>query len=149
MATSMNLTLIYPMFAQFLLTFLVLLIMFGTRVRAVREGRLQAKYFKTYPETMQPPDDVVKTQRHYANLFENPVLFYAGCLAAAILPVYGFAIQFWAWLFVAARAVHAFIHLGDNKIYPRMGAFGLGWASLLGLWLTIILKLAYLTTSAY
>lgn len=144
----MNLTLIYPMFAQFLLTFAVLVVMFMTRVNAIRSGRMPIKYFRTYSPDLTPPDDVIKTQRHFTNLFETPVLFFAGCLAAAIIPVYGFMILFWAWLYVAARIVHAIIHIGPNRIRPRMLSYAVGWIALLGLWFTVAMKLFFLSANA-
>jgi hypothetical protein len=51
--------LIYPMFAMFLLTFAVLVISFRTRVRAVKDGTISFKYFRTFSGE-NPPDDILK-----------------------------------------------------------------------------------------
>lgn len=138
-----NTHLIYPMFALVLLSTFVLVRMFLSRVHAVRSGLMDARYFKTFSQNAPNvlPDSVVKTQNHYSNLFENPTLFYAGCVTAMVVPVHGYVILFWAWFFVLARLIHAFIHIGHNRLQPRMLAFGLSWIALLGLWFTIIIKL--------
>lgn len=74
-------TLIYPMFAMVLLTFGVLVSLFRTRVRFVREGKVDPSYFKIYQDGTEP-DASAKLARHFANLFESPVLFYAACISA-------------------------------------------------------------------
>ncbi|MES3036263.1 MAG: MAPEG family protein [Bdellovibrionota bacterium] len=137
---NMNLQLVYPMFAMVVLTAVVLIMMFVTRVRAIRGGQMKVGYFKTYFDG-QPTDDVLKTQRHFSNLFELPVLYYAGIIVAMIIPLGGGAIQFAAWLFVAARVAHAFIHLGSNKLYPRMLSYATGWLSVIAIWILILIAL--------
>lgn len=138
----MNLSLAYPMFTMVLLTAIVLLLMFRARVVAVQKGKIDGRYFKTFADGYTPPEDVVKTQRHFINLFEAPVLFYAGCIVAMIVPIHGLTIQIWAWAYVLCRVVHCAIHLGSNKLYPRMAVYGVGWIALLGLWITVVWKIA-------
>ena len=132
--------LIYPMFAMALVTVVVLMAMFSVRVSAVKNG-LPIKYFKTF-ESGAPSEAMIKTERHYANLFEAPVLFYVACLAAMIVGAQGGLYVFFAWFFVAARIAHAVIHLGRNKVLYRMTAFFLGWFAILGLWITLVLDIA-------
>lgn len=131
---------IYPMFAMVLLTFGVSLLMLRSRVHAIRSGQMDFRYFKTF-SAGEPSQEVLKTGRHFMNLFEVPVLFYAGCLAALQISFTGFWPQFWAWLFVGARLAHAIIHLGPNKLLPRMSAFIIGFGAVLALW--IHLAVAY------
>lgn len=122
------------MFAMVILTFVVLGLMFSARVRAIRSREMSMKYFKTYSEGAPTPY-VLATQRHFANLFEVPVLFYAGCLAAMFMNMSGPVMLFWAWLFVGARVAHAFIHLSSNSILPRMTAYFVGCVAVLAMWL--------------
>lgn len=132
--------LIYPMFAMVLITAAVMLAMFRSHVVAVRKG-LPINYFKT-KESAPPSADMVKTANHFTNLFEAPVLFYAGCLAAMVVGAQGGVYVFFAWFFVVARVVHAAIHLGPNKVIPRMTAYMSGWIALLGLWFTLMIDIA-------
>lgn len=136
-----NTFLIYPMFALVLVTVCVLVVMFRRRVVAIRNGQVKLEHFKTY-NSGASTDEMIKAERHFSNLFEVPVLFYVGCLVAMNIPLVGFWILLWPWLFVVARVVHAIIHLGSNKIYWRMRAYGLGWIAVLALWIHIVYVVA-------
>ncbi len=124
---------IYPMFAMVLLTFAVLIKLFRARVRAVREGLVPVTYFRLY-QGQAEPEFAAKPARHFANLFETPVLFYVVCLAAMITHFTGMAMQVLAWAYVGARLVHAFVHLGANRIGKRARAYFVSWLILLGMW---------------
>ena len=129
-------SLIYPMFAIVLLTAAVLAILFRSRVRAVREGKVAARYFKVY-QGQAEPDSTLKPARHFTNLFEAPVLFYAACLGAMVTHQATVPILVSAWLYVAARAIHAYVHLGSNKIPRRIAAYFGSWLILLAMWVQI------------
>jgi hypothetical protein len=133
--------LIYPMFAMVLLTAMVLVILFRSRVRAVREGKVTTKYFRIYQGETEPAE-TAKPARHFANLFEAPVLFYAGCLAAMVTHDAGGLIQALAWLYVAARAVHTSIHLGANRLGRRINAYFASWLVLMALWIHVVVHVA-------
>lgn len=136
-----NYALVYPMFAMVCLTAFVLVRMFRARVRAVREGAVTPGYFKTYQGQQEPPQSA-QTARHFVNLFEAPTLFYVACVTAMVVQVQGFGIVLLAWLYVAVRLVHAFIHLGPNKLNPRIRAYALSWLVLLALWTWIVVAVA-------
>jgi hypothetical protein len=128
---------IYPMFAMVLLTAFVLATLFRSRVGAVRQGLISLGYFRIYQGAAEP-ESSAKRARHFINLFEAPVLFYVVCLAAMITQFTGIAMQVLAWVYVAARVVHAYIHLGGNRLRHRMRAYFFGWGVLLGMWLYLI-----------
>jgi hypothetical protein len=129
----MSSLMVFPMFAMVLLTAAVLVVTFRSRVRAVREGAVPAGYFKTYQGAIEP-EYSVKPARHFVNLFEAPTLFYVGCLAAMVTDHAGIGMQVLAWLYVAARVAHAGIHLGRNRLRPRIAAYFTGWVVLVALW---------------
>ena len=129
-------SLIAPIFAMFLLTFLFSVYMLIVRIREVNKGRISLKYFKTYQEGAS--EAIIKTSRHYNNLFELPVLFYATCLLALHLEMQTFLIIFFAWFFVIARLVHMIIHVGKNPLLPRMLSFLVGWLVLIGMWVEML-----------
>ncbi len=97
-------TLVYPMFAMVILTATVLVILFRSRVRAVRGGKVNTTYFRTYQGEIEP-DETAKPSRHFVNLFEAPTLFYAACVTAMIVHDSAIAVQVLAWLYVP-RAWH-------------------------------------------
>ena len=134
-----NVQLVFPMIALVFLTIAVLVVTFRRRVAAVKTGKIPITHFKTYTEG-EPPADIVQAARHYANLFEAPVLFYVACLVGMVLPVQGIAFVILAWLFVIVRAVHAVIHMGQNKLFYRMRAFFTGIVILVAMWIMILAK---------
>jgi hypothetical protein len=133
--------LVYPMFAMVLLTATVLVIMFRSRVRAVREQKVSTAYFRTFQGETEP-EYSAKPTRHFINLFEAPTLFYVACLAAMVTQVPGRLTLALAWAYVAARVVHAFIHLGRNRLRHRIPVYGTSWLILLAIWICIVLSVA-------
>ena len=134
-------SLIYPMFAMVVLTFGVLLTLFRTRARAVREGKVSAAYFKTY-QTGAEPEASAKLARHFVNLFEAPTLFYVACLAAMVSGQSTALLNLLAWLYVLLRGAHTYIHTGSNQLKHRIAAYFSSWAVLLGMWICIVIGVA-------
>ncbi|HMW47620.1 MAG TPA: MAPEG family protein [Cellvibrionaceae bacterium] len=128
---------LYPLYAQVVLTFLVLFWAFFTRIQAVRQREINFGYFRLMqgaaPERMQ------KATRQFANLFEMPVLFYAVCLLCVFKGFADTAQVALAWIYVVCRSAQALIHLSYNHILHRVVVFGLGNAVLLALWLRVML----------
>ena len=126
---------IFPLLVMVVLTFAVAAFLLFTRVNAVRSGAVKFSYFRLMQG--EAPDNVLAASRHFENLFQMPVLFYA----AAVLAIAGnlqsnFLIGL-AWIFVIARAVHTVIHLTSNNINQRLTAFLVSNAALLVMWLVI------------
>lgn len=130
-------TLIYPMFAMVLLTFVTLVRLFVTRFGAVRAGTVDAAYFRTYQNGSEP-ESAVKLARHFSNLFEAPTLFYLGCLAAMVTEQASSLLVGLAWLFVLLRVIHSLIHTGQNQLPPRIVAYFSSWAVLLAFWAVVV-----------
>jgi hypothetical protein len=128
--------LVYPMFALVVLSATVLVRLFRSRVRAVREGKVTAKYYRIFQGETEP-EEAAKPARHFSNLFEAPTLFYAACLAAMVTGDTGVFVQILAWLYVAARTVHAYIHLGRNRLGRRINAYFVSWLVLMALWIHV------------
>jgi hypothetical protein len=137
----MNFDLIYPMAAMVLLTFVVLIRMFLGRVRAVRAGEADAGYYKTYQEGREPRE-VAQLSRHLVNMFESPTLFYAACIAGMVTGENATILGALAWVYVAMRVVHAYIHTGSNRLPPRIKIYFSSWLVLLGMWGTLVVGVA-------
>ena len=133
--------LVYPMFAMVLLTLVMLVVLFMSRVRAVREKQVPAYQYKTMSAAAEP-DYALKPARHFVNLFETPVLFYVACLAAMILGFTGSTMVLLAWAFVVLRVIHAIVHITVNRIPIRGGVYALSWIVLLAMWLMLVLGVA-------
>ncbi|MEJ0085479.1 MAG: MAPEG family protein [Pseudomonadota bacterium] len=131
-----DLNLIYPMLAMVLLTFGVAVALFRARLRSIREGHTPKTYFRTFQGAAEP-EYLIKSTRHFVNLFEVPTLFYAGCLAALVAGVTGPLMQALAWGYVATRVMHAIVHIGGNRLRKRMTAYFLSWLFLLAFWISL------------
>ena len=130
----MTLNLIYPLAAMVLLTAAVQTGLFLTRFAAVKRGEADPKYYKTFQGENVEPRQVAQFTRHYINLFEMPVLFYAAGITGLATGLGGIVMVWAAWVFVAARALHAMIHLGSNSIFPRIYAHAFAWCVVLVMW---------------
>ena len=135
----MDFSLLYPMFAMVVLTFLVGAITLRARIRGAQSGDVKMGYFKTMKG--EAPDYITKPVRHFNNLFETPTLFYTVCLAAMITQTTGVWMQSLAWVYVVFRCAHAYIHIGPNKVIHRMWAFLLSFVVILVMWLTVLVKI--------
>ena len=125
------------MFAMVVLTACVVVILFRARVAAVRQGLVSTAYFRVYQSELEP-ESTAKPARHFANLFEAPVLFYAACLAAMQQQYDGVAMQALAWLYVGARVAHSWVHLGRNRLRHRIRAYFFSWLVLLAMWILLV-----------
>lgn len=132
----------YPMFALVLLTFLVMLVNVTWRIRAVKKRQVSAKYFRVF-EGEGVPEYIKAGTRHYANLFELPVLFYAACITTMVLQAQQSPVlQGLAWAFVAFRVVHAFIHMTYNNVLHRMLSFMGGMGVVMIMWTVLAVHYA-------
>lgn len=120
-----------------LLTFVILLFTLRERVASVRKGDVSLSYYSMF-QGEEIPDMVQKTNRHFANLFEVPVLFYGAGILHIAMEMTDPALVILAWSFVAARVIHTCIHLGYNNVMHRLVMFGFGNVSVLGVWILIV-----------
>ena len=128
-----------PLLAVVFITFVGFIRMAMMRGAAVKGGHDPA-YYKAHLGTPEPEPTVVAV-RHYSNLFEVPVLFYAACLTAFALGVVTCWLLAFAWAYVAARAVQSAIHLTYNNPSHRGGAFIVGMLSIVALWVNLALTI--------
>lgn len=133
--------LVYPMLVMLLLTFSVVVRLFLARKRLVASGAIKPDFLKVYQGEPEP-EAAAKLARHFSNLFEAPVLFYVGCLAAMATQVTSPAILVLAWLYVLARMIHTWIHTGSNKIWPRVYTYGASWIILLTMWAVLAFNIS-------
>ena len=129
-----------PMCALAFWTFIVLILVPLTRIRAARAGRVKVKDFR-YGESPDVPGDVSLPNRDYMNLLELPVLFYVVSLAIYATKTADEASLLIAWAFVACRILHSIVHLAYNNVLHRMYAFIAGVALHFALWTRFALSL--------
>jgi hypothetical protein len=132
-------SLLLPVFVEVGLTFYLMSMMFVHRSRALRTG------------TVKPTDIALREQRwpvratQYANCFHNqfelPVLFYAVVAFILTTSTNSFVFVLLAWIFVAARLVHAWIHTGANVVEQRAYAMAASAVALFLMWLIFAVRI--------
>jgi len=131
---------LYPSIAMFALTIGVLMLLGASRYKAVRNRNVRISFYRTYDEGSQPAR-LHLLSRHMQNHFEVPPLFHIGVLLSFVVGSTGIAALGFAWLFVATRCLHTYIHLGSNNVTHRFFTFGASLIFLVGLWTTLLATL--------
>lgn len=130
-----------PVIVLVMLTLAVLGYTGYKRFSAGFAGRVKGHDFR-YGENANVPPDVAVANRNFMNLLEAPVLFYTFCIVAYVTHQAGIWAVALAWLYVALRIVHTFIHLTYNKILHRFSSYALSNLVLLVMWLKFAAGLA-------
>lgn len=137
---STNPTLIFlPMLAVVALTFLAFVKMAMARGMAAKAGQ-NPDFYRAH--LGEPEPEAARTAvRHYDNLFELPTLFYAACVTAFTIAAVGKWTLVFAWGYVAARVIQSLVHVTYNNPAHRGGAFVLGIAFMLALWINLAVSI--------
>lgn len=134
----MDKSILYPMAGLAALTFGVAVLLVKRRFGAIKAGETaNLSYFKTFQGEGEP-EYVRVAQRNMINLFETPVLFYVGCLAAAVFGAVDTVTVAAAWVYVAIRLVHTIVHVTTNKVMVRARLFFLSFVPLIVLWVAVV-----------
>jgi len=128
---------LFPMFLMVLLTFIVGIITMKCRLESFRSGSVRPKYFKLM-EGQEVPEFFKTTTKCFSNMFEVPLLFYAGCLLYISLNIESLIGILLAWLFVLMRYIQAYVHLTYNNVIHRMLSFWFAFLSTMGLWMNLL-----------
>ena len=129
---------LYPMALMAIFTILYSPFLVIGRFRSVRLGDVAPHYYKTL-DGDNPPDYVKKPTRHWSNLYEVPVLFYAVCLAILVRGQEDNLFIYMAWAFLCLRLLQALIHTTYNNVYHRLITFASGMAVVLAMWIRLLL----------
>jgi len=131
---------VFPAIAMFFLTMTMVARMAYLRVTSVQRGDVPIQYYRLYYEGVEP-DRLRQIGRHVQNHFEVPPLFYVAVLflyaTGSVTPL-GVGL---AWLYVALRAVHSFVHLGGNDVRTRLAVWASSALVLGGLWRVLLVSL--------
>ncbi len=137
--------LILAVAAQVFLTIAILVLMGRERVPRVMSGEIPMADIAV--ERTAYPLKARLLSNNFDNQFQLPVLFYVAALLALFGTATGWVEVSLAWLFVALRYAHAFIHVTSNHLYHRFAAYSAGLAVLALLWLWLVLRLVVLAPS--
>lgn len=128
-----------PLFVEVALTFAIGFWMAFGRVAAVRSRKVHPREI-ALREPNWPPH-LMQLQNAFLNQFEMPVLFYA----LTILALFTKTADLWfvvpAWIFVALRLAHAYVHVTSNRVPRRALLFLAGAAVLCAMWIIFAIRI--------
>ena len=128
-----------PMFAQVVLTFVLLFWMGYLRIQAIRSGQVDP----TQVALREPnwPPRVLQIGNAFHNQLELPVLFYVLAILSIITHQADWIYCVLAWIFVLFRVLQAFVHVTNNNVRLRGAFYGVGALVLLAMWLIYIVRI--------
>lgn len=129
----------WPMVAHFALVAAIYVLLGWRRRLAVTRDGAKIRQFKVRTEE---PGASVAAANNLMNQFELPVLFHVVCLALFVTNGVSFVAVLLAWVFVALRYFHAYIHVTSNNLRIRSLTFAVGFIVLVLMWAWFALHLA-------
>jgi hypothetical protein len=130
-------SILFPVFAMFVLTSFCVFRLASLRFSAVRQGEIDPRFFRLF-QNAEEPDHLRVYSRHLANLFEAPVLFYVVVIIAFVTQQTGILPLSLAWAYVVFRYAHSYVHLTSNRVMTRFYLFALSWIFLVLLWVVTL-----------
>ena len=121
----------WPMVAHVALVFALYALLSTRRASLIRSGEIDASLFR---ENRDEPGDSLIVRNSIANQFELPVLFHLCCVLLYVTEADNLLSLGLAWLFVALRYAHAFIHVTSNRLRYRQPLFMAGFLVLVAMW---------------
>ena len=127
--------LIWPLFAMALLSSLVWLRLFQTRIGEMKRRQIHPQQVATSVQTSLLED--TRAADNFRNLFELPVLFYLAILLAIHLNFENIILLLLAWAFVALRFLHSYIHCTYNRVMDRFRVYLISGIMLWSFWVVL------------
>lgn len=131
----------YPVFAQVLLTFILLTNMAVKRMRALKDGEVKISDIALREPNW--PGHVTQASNNFLNQFELPLLFYVACIFAFMLQKVSGIFLLLACGFVVARIGHSYVHVTSNYVPKRAYIYFVGALVLFAMWITLFAQLLY------
>jgi hypothetical protein len=128
-----------PLFVEVALTFVLLYWMAYQRTSALNAGEIEPRNV-ALREPNWPPH-MAKVANAYHNQLELPLLFYVLTILALITRHADLVFVVLAWIFVASRLVHAYIHVTSNDVRRRGPVFGVGALVLTIMWAIFMIRI--------
>jgi hypothetical protein len=130
-----DLSILYPVFVQVLLTFLLQMWMGRERLEAVREKTVRRGEHEGAKPVWPERAGVVSNAFH--NQLEMPMLFYAVVAFALIAGAADGTMVALAWIFAISRLAHSAIHTTYNKVEHRFLVYLFGSMVILAMWVRL------------
>ncbi len=123
----------WPIIAQVFLVAVVAARMYAVRIGEMRARGIRPQAVATSWTAAGALENVAAAD-NFRNLFEGPVLFFAVCLALAIMDMVTPLQLALAWLYVGLRALHSLIHVTYNRVMHRLAVYITSTICVLVMW---------------
>ena len=125
---------IQPVLAMAMWSFVMFLWMLLTRMQAMSALQLGPEEAQdTAALRRKLPHKSNQVANNYNHLFEQPVVFYALCLAITVLCMADTLVVIGAWIYVALRVCHSLVQAIVDVVRLRFLFFGSAWLLLAAL----------------
>lgn len=126
-----------PLLAQVLLTFLVWLYLYISRLAEMKRKNIHPQALDSRSAAQELMVDSAKAANNFQNLLEMPVLFFLAVILSLTLLVQDQVLVILCWLYVGLRYIHSFIHCTYNRVMHRFQVYFLSCIVLLLIWLRL------------
>ena len=126
-------TMMAPVLALILWTFVMWVWMYSTRIPAMRAAGIDASKIKgkeTYGQFDKMPAKVGWVADNYNHLHDQPTVFYALCIYSHLVGVMDPINVALAWGYVVLRIVHSLVQATTNFVPLRFAVFSIGTLAL-------------------
>lgn len=136
---------LYPVFVQVLLTFFLQGWMRKERIGAIKRGDVQFKDINLRQQAW--PARATQISNAFHHQLEMPILFYAVVAFLMITSQVNIIFVVLAWLFVATRLAHAWVHTTINRQPYRFYAYAAGSVVLFVMWVLFAIRILFFTAA--
>jgi hypothetical protein len=126
-----------PLFVQVVLTFALLFWSGSVRTAATRRGEVKRSDDGLRESTWPAP--IQRLSNAYQSQLELPVLFYVLTILAVLARKADLLFVLLAWVFVALRLLHAYVHVTNSYLAQRGVLFMAGAIVLAVMWVFFML----------
>jgi hypothetical protein len=141
----MQMSILTPMLALIVWTFVIWFWMYATRIPALRAQGIDSAKIKRKEDIESLPLSVKQIADNYNHLHEQPTIFYALVLYSHLVGVHDELNVWLAWTYVALRVIHSLVQCTTNFVPVRFLIFSCG--SLVLMTMTVRNVIAILVTS--
>lgn len=127
-----TLDILLPLFAQVILTFVLMFAMAISRRNVLTRKEVRVADIALGQKNW--PIRTTQIANAYQNQFELPVLFYVVIGLAIATAQVTLPLVVLAWIFVAFRVMHAYVHTGSNYVPRRFMTFAASVLALIAMW---------------
>jgi len=138
----MGISILWPTFALAALAFAMFLMMFVKRLGHIRANPPGADDLASGEAAMRYFAPVEMPANNYRNLFEMPVLFFALVPLLLVTSQDSHVQVVLAWIYVALRYLHSFVHVGPKKVQVRAMLFVVSAIVLSAMWIGFAIDIA-------